>query len=188
MNKAERTKDLILEKSIELFRFLGYEKTTIDDICKNCGIVKGTFYRYFKGKEDILQEYHNNILIRDFNIIDILLDSDDPRQCLIQLAVETLFYNKLFGPELFGQLFVISFKNSNFKDSVAFSAPELDDIYLKLINRCQRHGLISAENTPEDIYELIKLVNVGLAIKWINSNGEIDYEKETRKAMEMILR
>ncbi|SHI51354.1 transcriptional regulator, TetR family [Clostridium amylolyticum] len=49
----ERKKE-ILDTAEGLFRIKGYEKCTIMDIIKEIGIAKGTFYHYFKSKEEVL--------------------------------------------------------------------------------------------------------------------------------------
>lgn len=49
----ERKKE-ILDTAERLFRTKGYEKCTIMDIIKEVGIAKGTFYHYFKSKQEVL--------------------------------------------------------------------------------------------------------------------------------------
>lgn len=44
----------ILEAAGELFKNQGYVNTTVEAIIQQVGIAKGTFYYYFKSKEDIL--------------------------------------------------------------------------------------------------------------------------------------
>jgi AcrR family transcriptional regulator len=44
----------ILAAAGELFRLHGYRHTTVEGIIKNAGIAKGTFYYYFRSKEDVL--------------------------------------------------------------------------------------------------------------------------------------
>lgn len=44
----------ILNVAGELFKSQGYVNTTVDAIIQQVGIAKGTFYYYFKSKEDIL--------------------------------------------------------------------------------------------------------------------------------------
>jgi len=44
----------ILDKAQALFIKKGYSKTTINDILKAEGIAKGTFYHYFKSKEEVM--------------------------------------------------------------------------------------------------------------------------------------
>jgi len=54
VNKGERTKQLILEKSKCLFAKNGYNGTTINQIAKESQISEATIYKYFKSKLDVL--------------------------------------------------------------------------------------------------------------------------------------
>ena len=54
VNKGERTKHLILEKSKQLFAKNGYDGTTISQIAKESKISEATIYKYFKSKLDVL--------------------------------------------------------------------------------------------------------------------------------------
>lgn len=49
----EERKNDILTAAMELFKEKGYEKTTVSDIVKAAGIAQGTFYIYYKNKEDV---------------------------------------------------------------------------------------------------------------------------------------
>lgn len=50
----DERKHEILDIAEKLFYEKGYEKCTINDILKEVGIAKGTFYYYFKSKEEVL--------------------------------------------------------------------------------------------------------------------------------------
>jgi AcrR family transcriptional regulator len=52
MNPEARKKE-IMQAAEKLFREKGYENTIISDIAKELNIAHGTFYIYFKSKEDI---------------------------------------------------------------------------------------------------------------------------------------
>jgi len=60
-------KNEILDIAQELFLTQGYEKTSVENIIKKVGIAKGTFYYYFKSKEDLMntlvKRMTNQILI-----------------------------------------------------------------------------------------------------------------------------
>lgn len=49
----ERRKE-ILDTAEGLFRMKGYDRCTVNDILKEVGIAKGTFYHYFNSKEEVL--------------------------------------------------------------------------------------------------------------------------------------
>ena len=56
MTKGERTKKKLLEIAYGLFLTKGYEETSVDDILDIAQIAKGTYYYYFKSKEQMLEE------------------------------------------------------------------------------------------------------------------------------------
>ncbi|MEC2258925.1 TetR/AcrR family transcriptional regulator [Bacillus cereus] len=60
----ERRKE-ILETAERLFLTKGYTKTTVNDIIKEIGIAKGTFYHYFKSKEEVMDEIIMRIIKED---------------------------------------------------------------------------------------------------------------------------
>ncbi|ACK61636.1 MULTISPECIES: TetR/AcrR family transcriptional regulator [Bacillus] len=60
----ERRKE-ILETAERLFLKKGYTKTTVNDILKEIGIAKGTFYHYFKSKEEVMDEIIMRIIKED---------------------------------------------------------------------------------------------------------------------------
>ncbi len=60
----ERRKE-ILEIAERLFLTKGYTKTTVNDILKEIGIAKGTFYHYFKSKEEVMDEIIMRIIKED---------------------------------------------------------------------------------------------------------------------------
>ncbi len=57
MGKAEenklKKKTRLLETAFNLFTTRGLSDTSVSDIAKEAGVGKGTFYLYFKGKDDI---------------------------------------------------------------------------------------------------------------------------------------
>lgn len=67
----------ILKTAGELFKNLGYVNTTVEAIIQQVGIAKGTFYYYFKSKEDILDALVHEMvsqLSEEYKII-----ADDPK-------------------------------------------------------------------------------------------------------------
>lgn len=51
--KRVNKRDQILQTASEVFARYGYDKTTLDDIGKKCGLNKASLYYYFSNKEDI---------------------------------------------------------------------------------------------------------------------------------------
>lgn len=62
----ERRREL-LDTAERLFITKGYNQTTINDIRAEIGIAKGTFYHYFKSKEEILDAIIDRIIEQDLS-------------------------------------------------------------------------------------------------------------------------
>lgn len=51
--KKEKKRIALLNTAFELFTVKGFSQTSINDIVEKAGVAKGTFYLYFKDKDDI---------------------------------------------------------------------------------------------------------------------------------------
>jgi len=67
----------ILEAAGELFNNQGYVNTTVEAIIQQVGIAKGTFYYYFKSKEDILDALVHEMVSQLSEAYKII--ADDPK-------------------------------------------------------------------------------------------------------------
>jgi AcrR family transcriptional regulator len=54
MSKAEKTKQLIIEKTADVFNSKGYAATSLSDITKVTGLTKGSIYGNFDDKEEVV--------------------------------------------------------------------------------------------------------------------------------------
>ena len=51
------TKEAIMSTSISLFTQYGFDKVTINQICKEINVTKTAFYYYFKSKDELISEF-----------------------------------------------------------------------------------------------------------------------------------
>ncbi|NEW04744.1 TetR/AcrR family transcriptional regulator [Paenibacillus sp. SYP-B3998] len=66
----------ILDAAMELFNTKGYEHTSVSDIVKKVGVSQGTFYYYFKSKEEIANTAHERSLsARLFFVKNVIEDT-----------------------------------------------------------------------------------------------------------------
>ena len=69
MKKGEESRQRLIECAAELFWKNGYSATGISEILKQTGLPKGSFYFYFKSKDDLataVTEYYPKILLEQF--------------------------------------------------------------------------------------------------------------------------
>jgi len=68
IRKRKISRELILEKGAEILSQKSFFKTKIEDITRALSIGKGTFYLYFKSKEELLREIMLNLHREIFSI------------------------------------------------------------------------------------------------------------------------
>jgi AcrR family transcriptional regulator len=80
---GEKTRALILEKALEIFREVGFEAATIRDIAKSANVATGAAYYYFPSKEAIVAAYYDHVQeTHEAKVRESILDSMDLRERL----------------------------------------------------------------------------------------------------------
>ena len=87
-------KDKILETSLNLFYKYGIKAITMDDIAKEMGISKKTIYRFFKEKDDIVNQLSETELKKNQQMMDEMRkQANDPihEMILISIHIQKVF-------------------------------------------------------------------------------------------------
>ncbi len=103
MPKQKVGETFILKESLKLFRKKSYHNTSMADIAEACGLLKGSIYHYFPGKEALMKEVlaHVHSLIKTEVLSIAYLSDQAPGERL-----EAMFrqFNKVFLSEESGDL------------------------------------------------------------------------------------
>ena len=98
MPLKEEKKQNIIEKSRELFKEKGYNETKVEDITKALGISKGSFYTYFKSKEEVSIEILKKLCAKYIDALNKIDISKSPKKiledyicCKINLFVKNFY-------------------------------------------------------------------------------------------------
>ena len=78
MKKGERRKQELLQIAYRMFITRGYENTSVDDIIKEAGIAKGTYYYYFESKEQTLEEVIHMMISQETEAARQIIAADIP--------------------------------------------------------------------------------------------------------------
>ena len=80
---GEKTRALILEKALEIFREVGFEAATIRDIAKSAKVATGAAYYYFPSKEAIVAAYYDHVQeTHETKVRELILGTTDLRERL----------------------------------------------------------------------------------------------------------
>ncbi len=99
-NEQKIIKQKLIENGTELFSQFGFGKTSVQDITDATGISKGSFYRFFNSKEELLldifeeQEKFRNSLIQE--IMEKKLDAETAIKQLFVKSLHNIEQNKIF--------------------------------------------------------------------------------------------
>lgn len=148
----------ILDVAQELFYSRGYEQTSIRDIIETVGIAKGTFYHYFRSKQDLLDALTGRILQRSVQILEPMVE-DGQLSALEKL--QRLFADagslKLENQAFLRTLLPVWFLDDNAIVREKMKAASLREI-TPLLTQIIRQGVAEGSLTtdyPDDIGEII---------------------------------
>jgi AcrR family transcriptional regulator len=83
-------KQLIMEKSIELFAKQGFEATSVQQITEHCGISKGAFYLSFKSKDELILALIDHFMSQFISNLDyVVKNSKNDDQLLFEFYYAT---------------------------------------------------------------------------------------------------
>lgn len=77
VKKPEVRRAEILGVADSLFQTQGYEATSVDEIVRTAKIAKGTFYHYFKSKEDVLDALASELTAKMLSHAKIVADASN---------------------------------------------------------------------------------------------------------------
>src|SRR5690606_10063073 len=84
-------KQLIMEKSLELFAKQGFEATSVQQITEHCGISKGAFYLAFKSKDELIFALIDHFMMQIISDIDRIVSGAKNDELLFE------FYYTMFN-------------------------------------------------------------------------------------------
>jgi len=179
------TRKNILQCAIELIKYNGYSKVTIQQICKAAKITKSTFYYHFKSKDHLLEDFTTQIgydVEQDFSLI--LMEDTFIKQIwgILKVYFER---NILVGPQITKQVF-ISHLNAGDQKDFPRSAYAWE-MMVKLIEKAQNAKEIPNLESPDKICMALYSATRGVCVTWSIENGDFDLITEACTIVNTIL-
>ena len=183
---SEAKKELILDKSLELFRQYGYEKITITDICNECHMNVGTLYHHFGSKLGILQAISNNM-----SVVNVFEENDpklvrEPCETIMRFLLDYASRWETLGVDLTTQIF------QNFQkiyiNPVTYTLKESKSIngLSRFIKSSQEVGCFDPSADAVKTANLIMLVGRGVVYDWCMQNGAYDLSEKAAEVMKLL--
>jgi AcrR family transcriptional regulator len=170
-----------------MFRKKSYDQVTIGEICKKADISIGTFYHYFKSKEQIISEEYLKIdefYIEQFNNI--------PRDisALERLIMLNEIMGKRFAEMGVNYLRAVYYNEIGFKTKKRFMINEKRPIYRilgELVRDAQEKGEIRNDMDCGTIVDILVKFSRGNIYDWVLRNGDFDFELRGAQVLTALL-
>lgn len=160
-NKKLEKKKKIIETAYQLFQSVGVSATAIDDVVKNAGIARGTFYLYFKDKSDLLEQL---ILYKSTETMKAILryaragmrDDDADFMTTVRRTLE-MYVDFL---EAHRDILAVLHKNiaACMREFPRFYDEEADAMYGDILQKFEREGY-TAEDATQKLFIVISMVD-----------------------------
>ena len=139
----------IIQTSERLFREVGYAKCSVDMIIRDIGIAKGTFYYYFKSKEEILKAITDHTLDQIVEMAEQVADQPE-LDALAKMSL--LLSNSHIGEgdtqEIAEMLHMPENRELHEITNIQ-SVLRLSPVFAKIIEQGNREGVFSVEHPLE---------------------------------------
>lgn len=186
---AQQTRKKIINAAKALIAEKGFENTSIDDIAKKAGVSTGSFYTYFKKKEDVVEELNKTDFYRLAEIANAMEDKD--------LTERLRFYCRNFlgnientGIEICRQWI----KNNLSPNDMLLGGEEItkyryDYRAVKaVLSEGVRRGELENNLPLDDLALFINAQLYGLMVAWCMTDGEVKGSDKTDALCDTVIR
>ncbi len=155
-----KTRDKIIQASIELFNEHGERNVTTNHIAAHLGISPGNLYYHFRNKEDIIlsiyDEYARNLLLETFPKVSPEIKSLDA----IIMYMDAVFQMMMKFRFFYSNLPVLLDKNPNLREKYVEVQQSIAERVSQLLLSLRETNIIDFDDSElPDIVSILRLVN-----------------------------
>jgi AcrR family transcriptional regulator len=176
----KKTREIILDTSLELFNSFGLSKVTLRTIANKMEISQGNLNYHFKKREDIIETLYFQLVQNIDSSMSSMQESKNPFQLLVSIS-ETIMFN--FHEYRFFLLDFVQIMRENKKIRTHYTELTIqrEEQFSMLFNLLIKEGLMRKEILPNEYKNLYKRFQI-LGDFWI-SDAEILNSNITKKTI-----
>jgi AcrR family transcriptional regulator len=150
MDKKTRKFEAIVSAAKYLFWKHGIRRVRIEEICKEAGVSKMTFYKYFSNKAAIAKYLIENIFESGMEVYMEILNSNIPYEEKVRKTIQLKISNvHELSQELINDIY--KNKDEEIDQTIETIKNKMLQVYLDDFRRAQKTGEIRADIKPEFI-------------------------------------
>jgi len=184
--QALKTRQEIFETAVELFDKKGYEKVSINEICKKAGVSTGAFYHHFKAKDQILMEEF--LKTDDFyrELAEEIAGMDDYREKLRAYTVSTMRFLSDMGLRRLKVTYHTQIGPDKKASYLGNEKRALYSIMEALYREGQEKGEIRGDLSSEELARLAIHCYRGIIYDWCLANGSFDLVEASERMFDVL--
>lgn len=184
--QANETREKIYNTAFRLITDRGFENVTVDEICSESGVAKGSFYHYFNSKDDIIVETYK-IVDRKF--------SDEaehfpPHMTSFDKILTTVCFQAKYA-QMKGVDFVRQIYKNQLEAGTDFFISE-DRPYFKILKKSIEEGITKGEiREGFSSIELTRWVlsfSRGITYDWCLHGGNYDIGEVMERVFKIVMK
>lgn len=191
MNKSERTRQYIIEKTAPIFNTKGYAGTSLSDMTEATGLTKGSVYGNFKNKDEVA------IAVFEYNFdrLLIMLNSEISKRKTYReklLCFPELYLNFLCdkfpvgGCPIMNTAIEADDTHQDLKNAAKKALVKWFDSFVYLINKGKEKGEFKSSTNAEDkALVIISLIEGAIMITKVT--GKTNYLKSLMCSLKTII-
>lgn len=186
---AQENRAKIMDSAIKLFQQYGFESVTIDAIVKAAGFSRGTFYKLFVSKEDIVISYmaHWNQLYEEYYHQELEHSQHSAPEQIRRLA-EYILEVSTRGGQAFQRIAIASgMRDALLAEKISKADAPITKILQHVLADGQAQGTITAQYSAAELTEMIYIILEGTALRWAGRYNSQSIETVSENAINMLV-
>ena len=173
----------ICDAALKLFQKNGYEDVSVNDICKEAGIARSTFYLNFANKKEIVAKLLDDARVNHEDFLGDFVEADNDFERMWILCNRYLDVVIDFGPELTATVFELELMGEL---DVLDTVHTIDEWFVTLTKNAQSSGVILGADPPEILAPLGVDIAYYTTYEWCKRGGSFDLRKVVRRRAEAL--
>ncbi len=187
--RAMATARKINKTALKLFYRDGFDRVTVDEICESAGVSKGSFYVYFKSKEQVIVDvYSKTDETYDAYVANDLASITNPVEKLWLLGRKGLSYTSEMGAEIIQVTYRARLTFDKKGTAYRSENRSIYKIVKSLVEEAQAGGYLRNDFSSEEIAWMILRCVGGITHDWCLVKGGFDLVSEGEKVFGVLLR
>jgi AcrR family transcriptional regulator len=182
------TRQRIYETAMYLFTRKGYTQVSVNDICEKAGVSKGTFYYYFKSKDQVYFEEYLKIdefLTAEMKGFEKKYKS--PTKRLVTFTMSGFEYIDKLGVKLIKVIWSGEIDPETKKPGMISPKRPIPPMIEQMIREGQERGELRSDVSAATMAQLYVRCYRGIIYEWCLQNGKFDLVAACREFTKLVI-